>query len=44
MLDKQDACLAFSRACAKTGNSIAANMAMIAITTSSSIKVNALNR
>src|SRR5436190_789718 len=32
---------AFSRACAKTGKRMAARMAMIAITTSSSIKVNA---
>jgi len=32
---------AFSRACANTGKRIAAKMAMIAITTSSSIKVNA---
>lgn len=34
--------LAFSLALAKAGNSIAARIAMIAITTSNSIKVNAL--
>src|SRR5262249_30982739 len=36
---KQDALRALSRACAKTGNRIAARMAMIAITTRSSISV-----
>src|SRR5213593_3728617 len=36
------ACRAFSRAWAKTGKRIAAKMAMIAITTSNSIRVNAL--
>ena len=35
------ACLAFSRALANTGNRIAAKMAMIAITTRSSIRVKA---
>src|SRR5579862_4582423 len=35
------ACLAFSRACAKTGKRIAARIAMIAITTRSSISVKA---
>ncbi len=35
------ACLAAAFAWAKTGNKIAASMAMMAITTSSSIKVNA---
>src|SRR5437870_4741889 len=39
MLLKQLACRAFSRAWAKTGMRIAAKMAMIAITTSSSIRV-----
>ena len=38
--DWQLACLAFSRARAKTGNKMAARIAMIAITTSSSISVN----
>jgi hypothetical protein len=41
MLLTQDIALAFSRACAKTGNNIAANIAIIAITTSNSISVNA---
>lgn len=41
MFDVQAACRPFSRACAKTGNKIAARMAMIAITTSGSISVNA---
>jgi hypothetical protein len=36
------ACRAFSLACAKTGNRIAAIIAIIAITTSSSINVKAL--
>ena len=40
-LDWQLARRAFSRARAKTGNRIAAKMAIIAITTRSSIKVNA---
>src|SRR5712691_13310699 len=39
MLLEQLACRAFSRAWAKTGKRIAAKMAMIAITTSSSISV-----
>src|SRR5207245_2826208 len=38
-LERQTACRAFSRAWAKTGKRIAARMAMIAITTSSSISV-----
>src|SRR5690242_16366630 len=38
-LDEHDAWRAFSRAWAKTGKRIAARMAMIAITTSSSIRV-----
>ena len=37
---RQDAWRAFSRARAKTGNRIAARMAMIAMTTSNSISVN----
>src|SRR5689334_22947724 len=41
MLERQVVIRAFSRACAKTGKRIAARMAMMAITTSSSIKVNA---
>src|SRR5579871_1903795 len=36
---RQEVCRAFSRACAKTGNRMAARMAMIAMTTSSSIRV-----
>src|SRR5437660_7824854 len=36
---KQVVCRAFSRACANTGNRIAARIAMMAITTSSSISV-----
>src|SRR5438876_5770693 len=43
-LDRQLVCRAFSRACAKTGKRIAARIAMIAITTRSSIRVNALKR
>src|SRR5207249_6737010 len=42
MFERQVALRAFSRAWAKTGKRIAAKMAMMAITTSSSIKVNAL--
>src|ERR1051326_9014298 len=38
--DKQLICRAFSRAWAKTGKRIAARIAIIAITTSSSIRVN----
>src|SRR5207248_8306485 len=41
MLDTHVAWRALSRAWAKTGNKIAARMAMIAITTSSSMSVNA---
>src|ERR1039457_5084038 len=40
-LDMQVACCALARARENTGNRIAARMAMIAITTSSSIRVNA---
>src|SRR5260370_9133175 len=40
LLDRQEAARALSRAWAKTGNRIAARMAMIAITTRSSIRVN----
>src|SRR6266849_4425941 len=40
-LERQDACRAFSRACANTGNRMAARIAMIAMTTRSSIKVKA---
>src|SRR2546422_7737109 len=43
-LEEQLAWRAFSRAWAKTGNRIAARMAMIAITTSNSINVNAWRR
>src|SRR5438093_13010489 len=39
--ERQAACRAFSRAWAKTGNKMAARIAMMAITTSSSIRVNA---
>jgi hypothetical protein len=42
MFDEQDDCRAFSRALAKTGKRMAARMAMIAITTNSSISVKAL--
>src|SRR5690349_49298 len=42
MLDRPDIWRALLRACAKTGKSMAARMAIIAITTRSSIKVNAL--
>src|SRR5437764_226883 len=41
MLETQVVIRAFSRACAKTGKRIAAKMAIIAITTSSSIRVKA---
>jgi hypothetical protein len=44
MLDRQETARAFSRACAKTGKRMAARIAMMAITTSSSIRVNALRR
>jgi len=39
MLLTQEMALAFSRACANTGKRIAARIAMIAMTTSSSISV-----
>src|SRR5438128_1711472 len=39
MFERQEAERAFSRACAKTGKRIAARMAIIAMTTSSSISV-----
>src|SRR5687768_9352007 len=39
MLERQLVMRAFSRACANTGKRMAASMAMIAITTSSSIRV-----
>jgi hypothetical protein len=42
MLERHVACRAFSRACEKTGNSIAARMAIMAITTRSSMRVKAL--
>src|SRR5262245_13677700 len=41
VFDRQEVWRAFSRACAKTGKRIAARMAMMAMTTSSSISVNA---
>src|SRR5712692_6608728 len=41
MFERQLACRAFSRAWAKTGNRIAARIAIIAITTRSSMRVNA---
>src|SRR5689334_4870313 len=41
-LERQDVWRAFSRAWAKTGNRIAARIAMIAITTRSSMRVNPL--
>src|SRR5207249_10699648 len=44
MFDMQAAIRAFSRACAKTGKRIAARMAIIAITTRSSISVKPLLR
>src|SRR5262245_39294693 len=44
MFDRHVAARAFSRAWAKTGNRIAARIAMIAITTRSSISVNAGTR
>jgi hypothetical protein len=40
MFERQDAPRAFSRAWAKTGKRIAARIAMMAITTKSSISVN----
>src|SRR5579871_1993720 len=40
VLERQDALRALSRACANTGNKIAARMAIIAITTSNSMSVN----
>ena len=43
-LDKQEMARAFSRACAKTGKRMAASIAIIAMTTSNSMRVNALNR
>ena len=43
-LERQAACRAFSRAWAKTGNRIAARMAMMAMTTRSSISVNPRRR
>jgi len=39
MFDRHEACRAFSRALAKTGNKIAARIAIIAITTSNSMRV-----
>src|SRR6266508_3723151 len=42
--EEQTACRAFSRAWANTGNRMAARMAMMAITTSSSMRVNAAFR
>jgi hypothetical protein len=42
--DRQDVCRAFSRAWAMTGKRIAARIAIIAITTSSSISVKAKRR
>src|SRR4028118_410227 len=44
ILDRQADCRAFSRAFAKTGKRIAASIAIIAITTSSSIRVKAERR
>ena len=41
MLERQVACRAFSRACANTGNRMAARIAIMAITTSNSIRVKA---
>jgi hypothetical protein len=41
MFDMQDVCRAFSLAWAKTGNKMAASIAIIAMTTSSSINVKA---
>src|SRR5437867_2335771 len=43
-LERQVACRAFSRACAKTGKRIAARMAIMAITTSSPISVKPVRR
>src|SRR5579871_2994716 len=40
-LDRQEVARAFSRAWAKTGNRMAARIAMMAMTTSSSMRVNA---
>src|SRR5437870_3911232 len=42
MLERQAVARAFSRAWAKTGNRMAARMAMMAMTTSNSMSVNAL--
>src|SRR5262245_48619965 len=42
--ERQAACRALLRACAKTGNKMAARIAMMAMTTSSSINVNAFAR
>src|SRR5881396_3644962 len=44
LLERQVVARAFSRACAKTGKRIAARIAIIAMTTSNSISVNALRR
>jgi hypothetical protein len=44
LLFMQDAACAFALAFAKAGNSIAAKMAMMAITTNSSISVNAVEQ
>src|SRR5437870_3841082 len=44
MFERQADCRAFSRAWAKTGNRMAARMAMMAMTTSSSINVNPSRR
>src|SRR5439155_7633167 len=41
VFERQEVCRAFSRACANTGKRMAARIAMIAITTRSSISVNA---
>ena len=43
MFETQVIALALARACAKTGNRMAASIAIIAMTTRSSIKVNALS-
>jgi hypothetical protein len=44
MLERQAVCRAFDLACAKTGKRIAARIAMIAITTNSSINVKPARR
>src|SRR5579859_3668586 len=44
VLERQEIARAFSRACAKTGNRIAARMAIMAMTTSSSMSVKAERR